>query len=330
MGADTTDLSYWLNWRFLVSALYVFGTLISAFYLIWKYEGKGKLGDERRDGRQIPDGVVYKDELWKTCLEGIHPFWLLLFRILAFGVLLAFIIGNTIVDGPGIFYYYTQLTFVLTTIYFGLASAFSLYGFCHDYDGDSRSKTTSLNIDAEQGPDVVPKMGGGQDTPLLKNWSNRGEVHVRQIAGFMGYLFQTLYQVAGGAVLLTDVVYWLLLYPVKSAGQSKVAFFDICAHSVNILILGDALLNGMRFPIFRIAYFVVWTGAFVIYQWIFHVFISLPWPYPFMDLSPPYSPLWYLAVGVMHVPCYGCFALIVKLKHLWLSRSFSDSYQDLR
>ncbi|XP_074295761.1 uncharacterized protein LOC141623565 isoform X2 [Silene latifolia] len=186
MGADTTDLSYWLNWRFLVSALYVFGTLISAFYLIWKYEGKGKLGDERRDGRQIPDGVVYKDELWKMCLEGIHPFWLLLFRILALGVLLAFIIGNTIVDGPGIFYYYTQLTFVLTTIYFG---------------------------------------------------------------------------------------------------------FDICAHSVNILILGDAVLNGMRFPIFRIAYFVVWTGAFVIYQWIFHVFISLPWPYPFMELSPPYSPL---------------------------------------
>ncbi|KAH9619740.1 hypothetical protein KSS87_000257 [Heliosperma pusillum] len=312
MGADTTDPSYWLNWRFLVSALYVFGTLISAFYLIWKYEGKGKLGDERRDGRQVPVGVVYKDELWKTCLEGIHPFWLLLYRILAFGVLLAFIIGNTIVDGPGIFYYYTQLTFVLTTVYFGLASAFSLYGFCYEYYGDSWVKTTSLNIDTEHGSNVAAKIGGGQETPLLKNWSNRGQVHVRQVAGFMGYLFQSLYQssdadpnsdtpastttlrttlktptrswppslppefismpilppsltvrvlqrkkreggdvrelwvlVAGGAVLLTDVVYWLLLYPVKSAGQSKVAIFDICAHSINILILGDAVLNGM-------------------------------------------------------------------------------------
>ncbi|KAK9707380.1 hypothetical protein RND81_07G193900 [Saponaria officinalis] len=328
MTPDTTDPSYWLNWRFLVSALYVLGTVVSALYLIWKYEGKGKLVDERTDHRQVPIGILYKDELWKTCVECIHPFWLLLFRVSAFCVLLALIIGNTIYDGLGIYYYYTQLTFTLTTIYFGLASGFSLYGLFHKHDGAYLSKTSSQNADAEHGSNGYIR--SDQEIPLLKNLSNDGEVRVRQIAGFMGYLFQIVYQVAAGAVLLTDIVFWLLLYPVKTAGNSKIAFFDACMHSVNMLILGDAALNNMRFPIFRVGYFVLWTAAFVFYQWIIHVFVSLPWPYPFMDLSPPTSPLWYLAVGVMHIPSYGGFALIIKLKHLLLSRSISDSYHDLR
>ncbi|RDX80839.1 hypothetical protein CR513_38558, partial [Mucuna pruriens] len=33
----------------------------------------------------------------------------------------------------------------------------------------------------------------------------------------------------------------------------------------------------------------------------------------------------YLAVAMMHFPCYGIFALIVRMKHLWLSRSFPGS-----
>ncbi|KAL9240955.1 hypothetical protein vseg_015119 [Gypsophila vaccaria] len=330
MAPDTTDPSYWLNWRFLVSALYVLGTVVSALYIIWKYEGKGKVDDERRDYRPVPVGVLYEDELWKACVECIHPFWLLLFRISAFGVLLALIVGNTIVDGPEIFYYYTQLTFALTTVFFGLASAFSLYGLFHNRNGGYRLKTGSQNIDSEQGSNGAPNIGLDKSIPLLKNWSDNGEVLVRPVAGIMGHAFQIVYQAAAGAVLLTDIVYWLLLYPAKTAGHSKIAFFDACMHSVNTVILGDALLNNMRFPLFRVGYFILWTAAFVFYQWIIHVFVSLPWPYPFMDLSPPTSPLWYLAVGVMHVPSYGGFALLIKLKHLWLSRSSSNSYHDLR
>lgn len=29
----------------------------------------------------------------------------------------------------------------------------------------------------------------------------------------------------------------------------------------------------------------------------------------------------------MHIPCYGIFALVIRLKHFWLSRSFPESYQ---
>lgn len=35
----------------------------------------------------------------------------------------------------------------------------------------------------------------------------------------------------------------------------------------------------------------------------------------------------YLAVGLLHLPCYGVFALIIRLKNYWLSRSFPDAIQ---
>lgn len=38
----------------------------------------------------------------------------------------------------------------------------------------------------------------------------------------------------------------------------------------------------------------------------------------------------YFGVGLMHLPSYGIFALIVRLKRVALSRSFPDSYQSIR
>lgn len=79
----------------------------------------------------------------------------------------------------------------------------------------------------------------------------------------------------------------------------------VCMHSVNaVFLVGDMILNCMvsfyflsgsttllfvqfpshwmrifssfqRFPFFRIAYFVLWTAAFVIFQWIIHACVSM-------------------------------------------------------
>ncbi|KAL2925966.1 C-C chemokine receptor type 1, partial [Bienertia sinuspersici] len=275
MAPDTTNPSYWLNWRFLLSAIYVLGTIVLAIFLIWKHEGGKKVDNERRENGVIPVGVLYQDEVWKTCLKTIHPAFLLAFRTFAFVLLLGIITGNVIVSGPGIFFFYTQWTFTLTTIYFGLATTLSLHGCWSDRDGAYHSRITSQNIDAEQGSNVAPKLGGSANMPLLKSLNNREEVHVHHIAGSMCYLLQILYQVAAGAVLLTDVVFWLVIYPFLTGKYYKLAFFDISMHSVNILILGDAILNCMRFPMFRISYFIMWTGAFVICQWIIHACVNL-------------------------------------------------------
>lgn len=313
---DTTDPSYWLNWRFLLCALFVLGSMLFASLLIWKYEGAEKSKDGRRERQQVTAGVLYKDEVWKTCLNGIHPAWLLAFRIFAFLVLLALITANIVAVGPSIFLYYTQLTFALTTIYFGLASLYSLYGCWHDHAGASHFNGTSHYIDMEQASYTVP---------MLKSLNNHEEVHAHQIASLPAYLLQILYQVSAGAVVLTDAIFWLIIYPFLSASDFRLNFYHVTMHSVNILVFGDTMLNCMRFPMFRISYFMLWTALFVIGEWIIHAFVNLYWPYPFMELSSSYAPLWYTLVGVLHFPCYGGFALLVKLKHLWLSRVFPDS-----
>lgn len=118
MGADTTTSSYWLNWRVFVCCVWIFTAMGLASYLITKYErplnpksrNRSDYDDNVDDNEDNDDygDVLYDDELWKPCLKGIHPAWLMTYRIFAFIVLLILIILNAIVDGGSIFYYYTQ------------------------------------------------------------------------------------------------------------------------------------------------------------------------------------------------------------------------------
>ncbi|XP_057810995.1 uncharacterized protein LOC131025302 [Salvia miltiorrhiza] len=307
MATDTTAPSYWLNWRFLLCAIWIVVTMIAAALIIWRYEGRGSSRGRASGGRRN------KGASWATCSRSIHPVWLLGFRIVAFCALLGLILADTIIHGVGIFYFYTEWTFTLVTIYFGLASSLSILGCLKGEPKGDRS----IAADAERGPFVAPA-DADEDAHTAKISFNDSHHDPTPVIASIGeYAFQIIFQMCAGAVMLTDSVYWLVLY----SKDDDLTFLIVCMHSVNaVFLLGDTILNSVSFPFFRIAYFALWTCVFVIFQWIIHACVSMSWPYTFLDLSSSYAPLWYLAVGLLHIPCYGIFSLIFKIKQRCLSK----------
>ncbi|GJR52800.1 hypothetical protein Tco_1403321 [Tanacetum coccineum] len=292
MADDTTVPSYWLNWRFFLCALWIFITLIAASVLLIKYEvfNKKKSHGKEHEHDVEPVGILYEDETWRTSIKAVHPAWLLVFRLFAFAIMLALLITNLILDGADILFFYTQWTFTL------LASSFSIYG-CYKYWNEVGDNNIDKAIlDPERGTYVAPSVDGLSSHNEPINQSNHGVTHARKTAGAVG---------------LTDSVFWFIIYPFLTPADYSLNFLDVSMHSVNaILLLIDMLLNRLRFPFFRLAYFGLWTCIFVIFQWIVHACVSMWWPYSFLDLSSPFAPLWYLGVGLIHLPAYGIFALV--------------------
>ncbi|KAF6164098.1 hypothetical protein GIB67_017682 [Kingdonia uniflora] len=300
--------------------------MVVATITIWRNEGFRKAPKLGRPEETLEEmkWCLYEDEAWKPCLKDIHPVWLLGFRVIGFFLLLTLLIVNVAVDGGGILFYYTQWTFGLVTIYFGLGSLLSMHG-CYKYRNKVGGDT--LETDAEQGT-YMASVNNTNVHNIAKNTGPDELVHVRQTAGIWGYVFQVIFQMNAGAVMLTDFVFWLIIVPFLAIKDYDLNILLIGMHSINaVFLLGDAALNSLRFPWFRIAYFLLWTAIFVIFQWAVHACVSIWWPYPFLDLASPYAPVWYMVVGLMHIPCYAFFALLIRMKHILWTRWFPQSYQ---
>ena len=76
--------------------------------MIWKYERVNGLKSGRGETLQGRDQRLRGNEAWKPCLKQVHPIWLLVFRVIAFCLLLATSISKVAMSGGHIFLYYTQ------------------------------------------------------------------------------------------------------------------------------------------------------------------------------------------------------------------------------
>ncbi|VAH72922.1 unnamed protein product [Triticum turgidum subsp. durum] len=269
MVMDTTDPGYWLNWRFLLCATWVYSCMALACYLIWKYEGPSSPagndeGGDREEARpKVGPGVVYLEDCWKPCLEEIHPAWLLAFRLVSFLFMASVLVSDVIVDGWSVF--------LFVTLYFGLGSVLSFYG-CYQY-ACKMDKSVG-----DHGSYIIAPTGESTYDDSIKSSCFNKTHDGREIAGFWGYLFQIMFQ------------YGVLVHSLPFSCPESISN-EFClligTHSLNALfIIGDTALNSLRFPWFRISYFMLWTGLFVSVQWIIHANVSI-WvalPIPRLDI----------------------------------------------
>ncbi|XVF80743.1 hypothetical protein PTKIN_Ptkin15bG0099500 [Pterospermum kingtungense] len=222
-------------------------------------------------------------------------------------------------------------TFALVMVYFALGTAISAYGcwVCSTTPlPGNEERDEFLKREVEEGRianSVVyrEKDVGGK----IKLQSHYSQEEIQHRAGFWGYLMQTVYQTCGGAVILTDIVFWCVIVPFLSDSRLGLNMLMGSMHTLNaVFLIIDTLLNSLPFPWFRLAYFVQWSCLYIVFQWILHACGFTWWPYPFLELDTPWAPLWYFALAMVHIPCYGIYALIVKAKNSILPRLFPRAF----
>ncbi|XP_074344464.1 uncharacterized protein LOC141683628 isoform X3 [Apium graveolens] len=341
-SSDTTSLSYWLNWRFFLCTIWVFIPMLGATFIIWKYEYSYPPKPDEEGTQEDDLWFRHANNSWMPCVKQIHPICLMMFRIFSFFLILTALVVDVVVRGGSLFHYYTQWTLALVAIYFGFGSLLSIYGCLQHWKIYSGSNACNEVVDAEQGSHVSliqHEAVTGVDMGKYPYYQEK-YYHFRTASSLVYqvsiFLLSTatcnlqVYMTAG-AVILTDCLYWCVIFPFLTIKDYDFNFFTVMEHSLNaILLISETTLNGLQFPWFRISYFILLTGVYVIFEWIVHASVSMWWPYPFLDLSIPSAPVWYLAVALMHLPCYALFALIIKAKYYMLHRWFPQVDRSLR
>ncbi|EFH58366.1 hypothetical protein ARALYDRAFT_322360 [Arabidopsis lyrata subsp. lyrata] len=238
-------------------------------------------------------------QLWTSCWTRLHPGWLLFTRSTSFLSMAALLAWDILKWDASIFVYYTEWTFMLVIIYFAMGIAASVYGCL------IHSKELAL----ETGEDVVVEKVGDE-------FRQRLEVY--------GCFMQTIFQTSAGAVVLTDIVFWLVIVPFLSNTRFGLNKLMICMHTANAgFLLLETVLNSLKFfcSDFSRSLGFEWDiscyGVVSILSW---------WPYPFLELDKPWAPIWYLSMAIVHIPCYGAYAAVVKAKNSCFPYLFPNAF----
>ncbi|XP_024932912.1 uncharacterized protein LOC107426214 isoform X2 [Ziziphus jujuba] len=299
-------------------------SFFGALWVIWRNEGSFRFQDSTMYESLVvaqPDsevsvtvsglckGHVSTCQLWTSCWRGVHPKWLLATRFLSFLVLSGFLAWDVFTWGSTIFIYYTEWTFAVVIVYFVLGTIVSAYGCWLSankppYENVERTESSRRDLE-ESGNAATNTYREKEINGSIKLRSYHAQEDIQQKAGFWGYLMQVAFQTCAGAVILTDVVFWCVIVPFLSNAHLR--------------------LN-VPFPWFRLAYFVLWSCTYVIFQWVIHACGFSWWPYPFLELGTPWAPLWYFCLALVHIPCYGIYALIIKAKYTILPRLFPHDF----
>uniref|UniRef100_A0A5B7BU88 Transmembrane protein n=1 Tax=Davidia involucrata TaxID=16924 RepID=A0A5B7BU88_DAVIN len=300
---------YWLQWQVPVCALiFVVPTLVAVILV-----------------NRVNREPLNSGDLWIPCWRNLNPLWLLFYRAFAFTFMALLLYQILALDGAFAFYFYTQWTFTLVMIYFALGTIISARG-CWMYSRKplpkNGEKDEFLKKDWEENGSETSVTEG-----TIKLQSRYNQEEFDQRVWVWEYLMQAIYQTCAGAVILTDIVFWCIIVPFLTDENFHVNLLMGCMHTLNaVFLLLDSTLNSLPFPWYRLAYFVLWSVLYVVFQWVLHACGSTWWPYSFLELSTPWAPLWYFGLALVHIPCYGLYALLIKAKSSFFSRIFPHAF----
>ncbi|PKI76877.1 uncharacterized protein LOC116214062 [Punica granatum] len=333
-----------IEWYDFVCFGIVGAAFLGALWVLYRKEGGGTgLGlaedDEQAALESVllgkpknrPKSHVGTDRLWTSCWKGIHPGWLLGTRFISFLVMAGVLSWDIVVNTDNVFIYYTEWTFAVIMVYFGLGTIVSAHGcWLHSTRKSSSENRVGNGFPRRDLEESVPITSNNIQEPETNGTKSRNgysEEEFLHRAGFWGYLMQVAYQASAGAVVITDTVFWCIIVPFLSIARLRLNWLMGCMHTLNVFfLLLDTGLNNLPFPWFRIAYFMLFSCAYVLFEWVIHASGFSWWPYPFIELNTPWAPLWYFALAVLHIPCYGIYALIEKAKYAILPRLFPHAF----
>eukprot|EP00250_Pteridium_aquilinum_P011670 c20228_g1_i1 orf=701-1594(+) len=259
-------------------------------------------------------GYMLRSHVWKTCHPKIHHGWLLGVRVIAFIYCLSILIYDIVLWGPFIFEYYTQWSFTLLIVYFGVAIGASVREI-HRQRNAEQAAVLSNNQHLLSGYRQSDEEHGSGTSGLTN--TSVPYLNPSDAAGADGFVMQILYQIVLGSAFVTDVVYWTCIFP----SYTFIDVIEISMHAVNlVLLLTDVALNNMIFHWFRGAYFFIYTTIFIFFSWTIHALGEKQWPYPFLDVSVNLAPLWYFCLCIVHFAAYGLVWGVVYLKNACLTR----------
>ncbi|GAB4830628.1 hypothetical protein Ancab_020394 [Ancistrocladus abbreviatus] len=303
--AQVIGLEYWLQWQVPLCALIILLPVVIAVNIIKK-------------SKKTTIDSLSRSDLWLPCWRRFSPTWLLIYRAFAFVCMACLLYQMVAFAGIFAFYFYTQWTFALVMVYFAVGTIISAQG-CQMYSkkptaeaGEMDKFLKNESEDLKHSTNLSSMAKKNNTGSLQKHYNPDGN---SEKPGFLGHFMHIVYQVSAGASVLTDIVFWCILVPMLSGKESEVTLLIGSIHSMNaVFLLIDSLLNSLPFEWLGFAYFVLWSALYIAFQWVLHACGFTWWPYPFLELSTPWAPVWYFGLALFHVPCYGLYLLVMTAK----------------
>ncbi|THU43869.1 hypothetical protein C4D60_Mb02t01360 [Musa balbisiana] len=221
-----------------------------------------------------------------------------------------------------------EWTFALVIIYFAIGTVISAHGcwlYSKRYITPDEEADRLFNADSHQNRPVALPLRTNNNTSAVRLQSYHEQEADDEGAGFWVYCMQLVYQTSAGAVVLTDVIFWVLIVPFLSTAHFELNAIMGCMHTLNaVFLLVDTFLNNLVMCGLTLFWSLILHGHLFGKLYFTKYDFSILCKLIVMLIHIPHCR--YLCMALIHFPCYGLYWLIVRAKHSFFPKFFPNAY----